>query len=220
MTGDNSPMVHMRTLTSTPVDAAATTSYSWTCADVTPYSTIYFYQFTSAKDLANVTWTGRFALTGADGTIVAPEHTSVENGNTVNWGTGAFVDASLYNAQPTYATALGQIIGGASNSSSSSSSSGGSSASSASSASSISSASSVSAASSASSPAASSGSPSSKITTVTSASHSGATGSSSGPSPTSTNKSNGAGASVSPSSIVSWVVLAGAALFGGFAVTL
>lgn len=36
--------------------------YTWTCPDVDPYSTIYFYQFTAANDKPNPAWTTRFTV--------------------------------------------------------------------------------------------------------------------------------------------------------------
>jgi hypothetical protein len=36
--------------------------YIWTCPDVDPYSTIYFYQFTGAADKSNAAWTTRFTV--------------------------------------------------------------------------------------------------------------------------------------------------------------
>ena len=38
--------------------------YTWTCPDVDPYSTIYFYQFTPAAtvDKSDTAWTTRFTV--------------------------------------------------------------------------------------------------------------------------------------------------------------
>jgi len=48
--------------------------YTWTCPDVDPYSTIYFYQFNAAADKSNPAWTTRFAVsTFAQGVEITPE---------------------------------------------------------------------------------------------------------------------------------------------------
>jgi len=36
--------------------------HTWTCPDVDPYSTIYFYQFNAAPDKSNPAWTTRFTV--------------------------------------------------------------------------------------------------------------------------------------------------------------
>ncbi|KAG8928918.1 hypothetical protein FRC02_006223 [Tulasnella sp. 418] len=78
--------------------------YTWTCPDVDPYSSIYFYQFTrdknaakndAAEGLVNETdgpdmpaWTTRFTIASANGTTVAPQHTAQSGGEPVPWGVG------------------------------------------------------------------------------------------------------------------------------------
>ena len=36
--------------------------FSWTCPEVDPYSTIYFYQFTNGDDISTRAWTTRFTV--------------------------------------------------------------------------------------------------------------------------------------------------------------
>lgn len=87
------------------VDATGdTTSFDFTCPTVSLHSAVYFYQFTSSAS-SNVTWTGRFTITDSTGTTVDPPNSTVIDGSTIEWGTGALTDASQFTAQPTYMSA-------------------------------------------------------------------------------------------------------------------
>ena len=44
------------------IDGTTTTSYSFVAPDVSPYSKIYFLQFTNGGDMTNVTWVTRFTV--------------------------------------------------------------------------------------------------------------------------------------------------------------
>jgi len=80
--------------------------YTWTCPDVDPYSTIYFYQFTSAADKSSAAWTTRFTvrtpiletkatpelvtqITSPAGEATVPPHAKQPNGDAIPWGIGA-----------------------------------------------------------------------------------------------------------------------------------
>ena len=62
MSGSNS---NMTLVTNVAEDLDGTdlslSPFTWTCPDVDPYSTIYFYQFNTA-DKSNPTWTTRFTV--------------------------------------------------------------------------------------------------------------------------------------------------------------
>jgi len=224
MTGNNNPMTHMRTIAT--VDATKTSSYSWACPAVDLHSTVYFYQFSSSADLSDTTWSTRFLITAADGTKDAAPSLTASNG--ALYGFGSFTDPTQYNAQPSYFIGNGQLIGGASNSSSSSSSTssstGSASAAGSSSASGSGTVSTGAGSSSASVPAGSaSNSVPGSTASGSSASAASGTGSMSRSvvptasgtlaAPTATGSTKGSGAA-SSASVTSWVVLAGAALFG------
>ena len=84
--------------------------YTWTCPDVDPYSTIYFYQFTTAAG-SNSAWTTRFTVRNpvqgtnltpesvvqiaspAGGTAV-PSHSNQPNGDGIPWGIGVLRSGS------------------------------------------------------------------------------------------------------------------------------
>lgn len=79
--------------------------YVWTCPDVDPYSSIYFYQFNAAADKTNPAWTTRFTVSiSIDGSGITPEpvvqiaspagettaplHSNQPNGDNIPWGIG------------------------------------------------------------------------------------------------------------------------------------
>jgi len=95
MTGSNAQMVHMRTIAT--LNAITNTSYTWTCPQIVPPAPIVFYQFTDQADPSNILWTGRFTITGADGTS-QPAPSTDSNG--IAYGNATFQDPSLYNAPP------------------------------------------------------------------------------------------------------------------------
>lgn len=67
---------------------ASLTPFSWTCPEVTPYSAIYFYQFTNGNLSANSTWTTRFTIASPAGVSDNPENLEQPNGDRVPWGAG------------------------------------------------------------------------------------------------------------------------------------
>ncbi|WWC85204.1 uncharacterized protein L201_000063 [Kwoniella dendrophila CBS 6074] len=87
MTGDNLQMVPLATV-ATGIDGTKVDSFSFVAPDVSPYSKIYFLQFTNGGATTNVTWTTRFTIAGADGSTTEPTNSTVYSGNTVQWGTG------------------------------------------------------------------------------------------------------------------------------------
>lgn len=70
-----------------------------------------------------MTWTGRFTITDSTGTTVAAPNSTVSDGQTVEWGTGALTNASQFTAEPTYVTDTTVAIKTASTTSSSASAS-------------------------------------------------------------------------------------------------
>ncbi|TBU32783.1 Ser-Thr-rich glycosyl-phosphatidyl-inositol-anchored membrane family-domain-containing protein, partial [Dichomitus squalens] len=89
MTGPNSNMTRLVTVTS-GLDGTDTSlsPYNWTCPEVDPYSTIYFYQFTNRDDAQDSQWTTRFTITSESGDSVEPEHPTQPDGDSVPWGEG------------------------------------------------------------------------------------------------------------------------------------
>jgi len=112
MTGDNFNMVPLTTVAT--VDGTSTTSYSWTCPQVTPNSAIYFYQFTSPAS-SNTLWTTRFAIADANGNTTPPsQQTQPGTGAKIPWGTGALTNPSQSKPPPTGgATSAANVTGNA-----------------------------------------------------------------------------------------------------------
>ncbi|KAI0028242.1 hypothetical protein K488DRAFT_89929 [Vararia minispora EC-137] len=96
MTGNNWNMEHITTVTT--LDASTTTSFSWTCPQVTINADIYFYQFTAAGQ--NASWTTRFTIASNTGATVPAPNTTQPDGQLIGWGVGALVDASAATAPP------------------------------------------------------------------------------------------------------------------------
>ncbi|WWD15648.1 hypothetical protein CI109_100070 [Kwoniella shandongensis] len=92
MTGDNFNMVPLATVAS-GIDGTTATSYSFVAPDVTPYSKIYFLQFSNAGNATALTWTTRFTIAGADGSTTEPTNSTVYSGTNVQWGTGTLLSA-------------------------------------------------------------------------------------------------------------------------------
>ncbi|PCH44515.1 hypothetical protein WOLCODRAFT_165208 [Wolfiporia cocos MD-104 SS10] len=111
MAGNNEQMQFLETVGT--VDATTTTSYTYTCPDVSPNAQIYFYQFTSPFS-KNPYWTGRFVIADASGATVAPTATEVFGSTTVLWGSGSVVGLAA-SSPPAY----GESVSGASSSSAS-----------------------------------------------------------------------------------------------------
>ncbi|KAK0468481.1 uncharacterized protein EV420DRAFT_1224872, partial [Desarmillaria tabescens] len=70
------------------------TPFTWTCPSVTPYSHIYFYEFTNGNDADGSKWTTRFTIASPSGETTPPEHSSQPNGDNIPWGTGSTSDTS------------------------------------------------------------------------------------------------------------------------------
>lgn len=104
MSGSNTGMVHITTVTSLDGTDATKGTYSYDCPKVTPNSAIYFYQFSTPALPANLTWTTRFTIAAADGSTTAPENQNEPDGQNIPWGTGALVDPSTAVAAPSYLT--------------------------------------------------------------------------------------------------------------------
>lgn len=90
MTGDNLQMVPLAVL-ATGIDGTSTTGLDIPCPDVSPYSKIYFLQFTRGGDVSTSTWTTRFTIAGSDGSTTPPTNSTNYSGTQVEWGTGALV---------------------------------------------------------------------------------------------------------------------------------
>ncbi|CEL56379.1 hypothetical protein RSOLAG1IB_07765 [Rhizoctonia solani AG-1 IB] len=121
MTGDNWNMIPITTIAQ-GIDATDATknTYSYTCPEVTPTSTIYFYQFSSPSDPKNLLWTTRWTLASADGQTTPPTESTQPNGDKIPWGKGALVDPSTAVPPPAYLSGNNQA-GGSTNATSSTS---------------------------------------------------------------------------------------------------
>ncbi|TRM58830.1 hypothetical protein BD626DRAFT_410147 [Schizophyllum amplum] len=127
MSGSNQAMNHITTV-ATDLDGTQKGTFSWTCPEVAPYSTIYFYQFSSC-DAPDKTWTTRFTITSASGETTDPENATQDDGSAIPWGTGALVDTASSVAAPTCdgsAASSGAASGSASATDSASATAGGS----------------------------------------------------------------------------------------------
>ncbi|EEB94400.1 hypothetical protein MPER_06791, partial [Moniliophthora perniciosa FA553] len=108
MSGSNNAMIPVTTVT-TGLDGsdASLSHYHWTCPEVTPYSNIYFYQFTDGGNTQSSQWTTRFTVKHTALSLVVlssnpltlrshlllvkqwpPEHASQPNGDAFPWGSG------------------------------------------------------------------------------------------------------------------------------------
>ncbi|KAJ6478516.1 hypothetical protein C8R47DRAFT_1138595 [Mycena vitilis] len=111
MTGPNEAMVHITTVAQEQ-DGTKAGTFDFTCPEVTPNSPIYFYQFSSGGT-ADLTWTGRFTIAGADGSSTpATETEKASDGTTVLWGKGALTDPSTAVAAPTFNSTSGSSASG------------------------------------------------------------------------------------------------------------
>ncbi|KGB80342.1 hypothetical protein CNBG_6180 [Cryptococcus deuterogattii R265] len=131
MTGDNLAMVPLATV-ATGIDGTSSTSFSFVAPDVSPYSKIYFLQFTNGGNMTDATWTTRFTIAGADGSTTEPTNSTDFHGQTVEWGTGQLLSSvssssnsssSSTEANSTSASAVAAAVTTSASSSSSSSSS-------------------------------------------------------------------------------------------------
>lgn len=115
MTGSNFKMTKLATV-ATGLDGtdSSKTSISFTCPEVSPYSAIYFYQY-SLGGSGSPAWTTRWTIADANGQSTTPTHATQTDGQAIPWGTGKLVG--------TVQTQYGSGSSSSSNSTSSSSSS-------------------------------------------------------------------------------------------------
>ncbi|RXW16321.1 hypothetical protein EST38_g9545 [Candolleomyces aberdarensis] len=100
MTGDNFNMIHLSTIASEQ-DGTVDGRFNYPCPEVTPYSAIYFYQFTAAG-APDKTWTTRFTIASPTGQTVPPPNAAQPGTNDpIPWGAGALADPSTANPPPT-----------------------------------------------------------------------------------------------------------------------
>ncbi|GAA5980996.1 hypothetical protein JCM10908_003945 [Rhodotorula pacifica] len=88
MTGSNLNMVPLTTVATGIDGTTGAGTIDFTCPQVTPNADIYFYQFTQAG--AATSWTTRFTIAAADGTVTQPTETTAG----IAWGTGQLVGAA------------------------------------------------------------------------------------------------------------------------------
>lgn len=95
MTGSNTQMTKLATVASgLDGSSSTTTSITYTCPEVSPYSAIYFYQYTpKGTSDGEPTWTTRFTITDANGKSVAEPQKTQPDGKAIPWGTGKLVDS-------------------------------------------------------------------------------------------------------------------------------
>jgi hypothetical protein len=104
---------------------ASNNTFKYPCPGVTPNAPIFFYQFTSPfAPLSATTWTTRFTIADASGSIVAAPNATQPGGQAIPWGNAALTDPSTAVAAPSDAGT--QASGAASGSASASGSGSGS----------------------------------------------------------------------------------------------
>ncbi|CAO1631809.1 unnamed protein product [Jaminaea pallidilutea] len=91
MTGSNFKMTKLATV-ATGLDGtdSSKTSISFTCPEVSPYSAIYFYQY-SLGGSGSPAWTTRWTIADANGQSTTPTHATQTDGQAIPWGTGKLV---------------------------------------------------------------------------------------------------------------------------------
>ncbi|KAK4049707.1 putative glycosidase CRH2 [Microbotryomycetes sp. JL201] len=108
MTGSNKDMKEvMRVADGMQVfigcDASRMDRYDFTCPQVEPGSSIYFYQFNKLSEHDGRTispasiqkvWTSRFALVGNDQVAEPAEHANQPDGQLIPWGTGRLINGN------------------------------------------------------------------------------------------------------------------------------
>jgi len=90
MTGGNLQMVELAVLGQN-IDGTTLTSYTVPAPNVSPYSQIYFLQFTPGGDVTQAQWSTRFTIAGADGSTTPPTNETFWDGQNVQWGTGTLL---------------------------------------------------------------------------------------------------------------------------------
>lgn len=77
-------------------------SFQYPCPEVSPYSAIYFYQFTSPHT-TNKTWTTRFTIASPSGASTPPANPRQPGSNDpIPWGIGNLVDESNSVPPPSF----------------------------------------------------------------------------------------------------------------------
>ncbi|KAG9018348.1 hypothetical protein FRB93_000051 [Tulasnella sp. JGI-2019a] len=112
MTGSNQAMMHITTVATVDTTANAASNFTYPCPNVIPTANIYWYQFSHAAEPANLIWTTRFAITGANGQITAPANPLQPDGQAPPWGIGNLVDPSLAKPAPSYVQGETSATGG------------------------------------------------------------------------------------------------------------
>ncbi|KDQ64552.1 hypothetical protein JAAARDRAFT_112720, partial [Jaapia argillacea MUCL 33604] len=92
MSGSNDAM-RLVTNVASGVDGtdSSLSPYNWTCPQVSPYSSIYFYQFNNSGNSTDRQWTTRFAIASSSGESTPPENPTQPNGDPIPWGSGQLV---------------------------------------------------------------------------------------------------------------------------------
>ncbi|KZT12464.1 uncharacterized protein LAESUDRAFT_639480, partial [Laetiporus sulphureus 93-53] len=92
MSGANDNMTFVAPVASSLDGTNASLSpYLWTCPQVDPYSSIYFYQFTNGNDITDSKWTTRFTIASPSNSSVPPQYPQQSNGDPIPWGVGVMV---------------------------------------------------------------------------------------------------------------------------------
>ncbi|ESK96052.1 hypothetical protein Moror_7397 [Moniliophthora roreri MCA 2997] len=103
MSGPNNAMIPVTTVTAGLDGSDVSLSpYRWTCPEVTPYSNIYFYQFTDGGNTQSSQWTTRFTISSPSGETMPPEHASQPNGDAIPWGPGRLASHTDSSSNSTF----------------------------------------------------------------------------------------------------------------------
>lgn len=100
MSGSN---LAMQTVTNVAknLDGTKAISQDFICPDVTPYSAIYFYQFTQITPSGpNTTWTTRFTIASANGDTTPPANPKQPEGSAIPWGVGKLTSGAAPTTAP------------------------------------------------------------------------------------------------------------------------
>ncbi|KIJ70513.1 hypothetical protein HYDPIDRAFT_79146 [Hydnomerulius pinastri MD-312] len=101
MSGSNNDMSLVEPLTK-GVDGTTTSSYNYTCPDVTPNSDIYFYQVRGHS--SPLFWCFELQIASPSGAITPPEYSNQPDGHHIPWGTGHVAGSSPSARQQNGAT--------------------------------------------------------------------------------------------------------------------
>ncbi|KAG7094460.1 hypothetical protein E1B28_008056 [Marasmius oreades] len=88
MTGDNFRMIHLSTVGS-GLDGNKDGTLDFTCPEVSPYSAIYFLQYSSSSSPGVLQWATRFTIADSNGNSVPPPETTQPDGANIPWGVGS-----------------------------------------------------------------------------------------------------------------------------------